>query len=455
MAGYNNELRIKLKQKDKLDFLTTDVNTIYRRYLVPTLGSALAMSIYSVVDSMAVGQYAGPAGSAALAVVNPVYVIMTVIAFLFATGGSVRLGNALGEGDERKAKEYFTLSAILCAAVTCAGWLIFRLWYREIFTFFGATADVLPIAAEYGLWIIRFFPVIVLPDFLAPFLRVDKDPIRAMTAVVTGGGINMFLDWFLVFPVGMGVKGAAIATVIGTAVQCVIMLSHFSTAGNHLRFVRIAKFGDKARFVVLTGFAASLLDLGNVFVAILMNNQIARFGGTAALGVYGVINTLAILFQALFSGVGQTIQPGVSINHGAGNTARSSRFRTLAVRTALGMGIGFCLLGELFPTGIVRIFMKATPEALAVAPQFVRMYFLAFPFLGYTVTAIYYLQSVLRQKASNALAISRSFLLPAVFLTMLPARWKLTGVYAAIPVSEMVVSILALLCLHAERRSRQ
>ena len=136
-----------------MDFLKSDVRTIYQRYLLPTLGSALAMSIYSIVDTMAVGRYAGPAGTAALAVVNPVYVIMVVIAFLCATGGSVRFGNALGRGDRREANAYFCASLVLCALMTALTWILLLLRYREIFVFFGANEEILPVASEYGIWI--------------------------------------------------------------------------------------------------------------------------------------------------------------------------------------------------------------------------------------------------------------------------------------------------------------
>ncbi|MCH4035660.1 MAG: MATE family efflux transporter [Lachnospiraceae bacterium] len=438
-----------------MDFLKTDVRQVYRRYLLPTLGSALAMSIYSIVDTIAVGQYAGPVGTAALAVVNPVYVIMVVIAFLCATGGSVRFGNALGAGDTKRANAFFTGSLVLCCLITLAAWAVFWRWYREIFAFFGANGEVLPTACAYGVWIIRFFPVIVAPDFLASFLRMDRDPHRALAAVMTGGCLNMFLDWFLVFPMGMGVEGAAIATVIGTLVQCIIMLSHFFSPKNHLHLVRFASPLRTMGRIISAGISASVLDLGNVFLAFLMNRQIMRYGSTAVLGVYGVINTNAILFQALFAGVGQTIQPGVSVNYGAGDRRRVRSFYRYGIRTALGMGAAFALLGELFPAALVRLFMKATPEALAVAPVFVRCYFVSFPFLGYLVVTIYYLQSVLQKTASTAIALGRAFVFPEVFLLVLPPLLGLSGVYAALPAAEILLFALTALLQrrHETKRS--
>ncbi len=430
-----------------MDFLKDNVNQIYRKYLVPTLGSALAMSVYSFVDTIAVGQYAGPAGSAALAVINPIYILMAVIAFLCSTGGSVRYGNALGEGKKEKALAYFTVSVILCIALTCTAWLIFALFLPQILTFFGADKEVLPVAMEYGIWIIRFFPVIVIPDLLAPFIRIDKDPKRAMAAVLTGGCINMFLDWFLVFPVNMGVKGAALATVTGTAVQCFIMLSHFFTKENHLNFIKPYRILPAIKNIITTGAPSSLLDLGNVILAICMNKQMLLWGGPSALGIYGVINTISILCQALFAGVGQTIQPGVSVNHGADNTERVKKFYQLGVKTVLIMGICFTITGELFPNTIIHIFMKTTPEVLSMAPHIMRLYFLCFPFMGFCVLSALYLQAVLQQKVSAFLAVMRSVILPVCLLYTLPVFLKADGVYITMPVSDCMMSLITLLYL--------
>ncbi len=404
-----------------MDFLKSDVRTIYQRYLLPTLGSALAMSIYSIVDTMAVGRYAGPAGTAALAVVNPVYVIMVVIAFLCATGGSVRFGNALGRGDRREANAYFCASLVLCALMTALTWILLLLRYREIFVFFGANEEILPVASEYGIWIIRFFPVIVVPDFLASFLRMDGDPHRALAAVITGGCLNMFLDWFLVFPMGMGVEGAAIATVIGTCLQCVIMLSHFFSPKNHLHLARFSSPCKTMGRIISSGISASVLDLGNVVLALVMNRQIMRYGSTAVLGVYGVI----------------------SVNCGAGLWDRAEKFYRCGILTALGMGAAFALLGELFPTALIRLFMKTTPEVLEAAPAFVRSYFPSFLFLGYVVVTIYYLQSVLQKRAAALLSFLRAFALPEILLLALPSLFGLPGVYASLPVAEFLLAVLA------------
>ena len=426
-----------------MDFLQSDVKKLYRKYLVPTLGSALVMSIYSTVDTIAVGQYAGEMGTAAIAVINPLYTVMYVLATLFSIGGSVRVGNALGKKDEKGALEYFTTAVFSCVALTCVAWALIVWRMEDVLRLFGANEEVMPSAWAYGRWVLWFLPVIVVPDFLGQFLRMDKDPRRALHAVLAGGCVNMVLDWYLVFVVDMGVSGAGLATVIGTAVQCVYMATHFFSRDNHLKIVPVRNPMKKLGEIVHTGTSSVTLDLGNVVVAILMNRMVLQYGGTSALGVYGVVNTITILFQALFSGVGQTIQPGVSVNYGAGKEDRVRLFYRLAVRTALWMGIGFTLCGEIFPRQILRLFMgDPGQEVLEMGAVIVRTCFLCFPFLGYNVLAIFYLQAVLQHRASLFTAMMRSYIMPLVLLGILPAALGALGVYLVFPVGESIVSLL-------------
>ena len=212
-------------------------------------------------------------------------------------------------------------------------WTLFALFHRQIFTFFGADAALMPKVMEYAQWLIRFFPVFILPAFISSFIRNDAAPGLAMTAVIVDGCLNIFGDWFFCFPLGMGMQGAAIATVIGTSTQVIIMCSHFFTKKCTLRPVKPKHIFSAIRQTLAIGFGASILDLGAVILSTIMNNQITRYGNTDALAIYGVVATIASLFQALFCGVGQAIQPIVSANCGAKQTERIRSVWNMALMT--------------------------------------------------------------------------------------------------------------------------
>ena len=160
--------------------------------------------------------------------------------------------------------------------------------------------------------------------------------------------------------------------------------------------------------------------------------------------MYGVIVTLTSLIQAVYCGVGQAIQPLVSVNYGAGQTGRVREFLKLSLLTSGWMGIVFTLTAEAFPIPIIRLFLNATPEVLAAAPEIMRCYAALYLFLGITVLATYYLQSVMRDKASVLVSVLRSLVISGALLYALPLVLGIRGVWLAMPVSEFLVLVLAL-----------
>lgn len=427
-----------------MDFLTGDIKQLFRKYLIASATSAMVTSIYSTVDTIAVGQSEGALGSAAMAVIMPLFGVLIFLGVLCGIGGSVLMNNAKGEGREEKGNAYFTASLLLMGVLTVILWIIFIFFHEPIFRVFGANDEIMPKVMEYGRWVVWSFPVFILPGFISSFIRNDGAPGRTMAAVIIGGCINILGDWLFVFPMGMGMAGAAMATVLGTLVQLIIMLSHFFTKQCHLRFVMPYKVGKAIRKILSLGFGTSVIDLGTVILAIIMNNQILRYGDTTALAVYGVVSTVSSMFQCLFVGVGQGIQPIVSANCGAGLTDRIKNTWKLGLSTAVIMGIVFTAIGLLFPTQIVRLFVAATPEVIAAAPGIIRPYFLMNLFLGINVVSTYYLQSTMHSNMSMVIALLRSAVISGLLLIVLPIFLDILGVWLAMPIAELIVTVIAL-----------
>lgn len=427
-----------------MELLTGNIKQLYRKYLIASVGSAMVMSIYSAVDTIAVGQSEGSIGAAAMAVVMPLYGVLIFFAILCGVGGSVLMSNARGEGHEEKGNAYFTASLLLMGMITVVLWVVFILFHKQFFVFFGATDEIMPKVMEYGLWIIWSFPVFIGSTFISAFIRNDSAPRLAMAAVIIGGCVNIFGDWFFVFPLGMGMAGSAMATVLGTIVQLIILCSHFFTKRCRLRLVKPYEVGKAFRKILSIGFGAGVLDLGTVILAIIMNNQIMRYGDTTALAIYGVLAAIVSLLQSIYSGVGQAIQPIVSANCGAKQTDRIRQTWNMSLLTVVVMGIMFTALGVLFPEQIVRLFMDATPDVLAAAPGIVRPYFLVFLFMGITVLSTYHLQSTMHGKVSMVVAILRSAVLSGALMFVLPLFLDIFGVWLAMPISELIVAVIAL-----------
>ena len=426
-----------------MDYLTSSTKALYRKYLIASLGSALVITIYSFVDTIAVGQSEGPAGTAAMAVITPIFGILVFFGILFGIGGSVLMNNAKGEGNEEKGNAYFTMALILVVGFTVVTWVLFARFSKPILFFFGATQGTLPLVMRYVQWLLRCWPIFIFSTFIGAFVRNDNAPELVMAGVISGGCFNIFGDWFFVFPLGMGMEGAAIATVLGTTLQCLILCSHLFRKCCGLKLAKPFRMGKAIRKIFVIGIGASLLDLGTVVLSTITNNQILRYGSEVELAIYGVMTTIAALVQAMYCGVGQAIQPLVSANFGGRQYGRVRQFLKMSVVTVLIMGVLFTVLAECLPVPIVQLFMDATPEVLAAAPNSMRLYSLLYLFLGFTVLSTYYLQSVMRDRASMAIGILRSLVVSGLLLYLLPLFWGINGVWLALPISECIVTVVA------------
>lgn len=437
-----------------MNFLTADISQLYRRFLIASLGSAVVVSIYSFVDTIAIGQSVGPLGTAAIAAINPLFGVTAVFAILCGIGGSVLCTHTKAEGDMTKGNAYFTVGFIMMSVITLILWIFCYLFREELFLFFGSDMTTLPYALEYGNLIILGIPAFTFSSFLAAFIRNDGAPSLAMKAVIIGGCFNVFGDWLFCFPMDMGMFGAALATVLGTVIQTLILISHFFNRDMcTLKLVKPQHALTKIKQIITTGFGSSILDLGTVVLAVLMNNQILTYGGVDALSVYGVLSTIAVLFQALFSGVGQAVQPLLSANYGAKKPERIHRIFNLAMTTVVVMSSVFILLSELFPTQIVSLFTMVTPSILELTPRIFRLYSLLYLGLGINVLATYYLQSTMANKNAMVIAVSRSIVVSSILLVVLPLIFDLNGVLLAMPISETLIMIVSLALIKRRNQS--
>jgi putative MATE family efflux protein len=427
-----------------MDLLKGSIAKVYSKYLFSSLGSAIVISVYSFVDTIAVGQYEGPNGSAAMAVVVPLYSIIVFFAILCGIGGSVLMSNAKGRGDSEKGNAFFTSAFTIMSLLTVIFWIVFVFFMRDIFSIFGADDKLMPFVLRYAKWIIWFCPMFLFSIFLACFVRNDGNPGLAMRAVIFGAVVNIFGDWFFVFPLKMGMSGAGLATVIGTAIQTGILCTHFFTERCTLEFVKVKKLFLPAKQIMTVGFASAFLDLANVVLSGILNNAIMRYGNVSALAVFGVAATVSSLFQALFGGVGQAIQPIISTNFGAGETGRIRKTFTMAIITITIMGAMLTSAGLLFPNSIVRLFMNTTPEILKIAPYIIRTYSLLFLCMGINIFATYYLQSILKTKVSLVISFLRGIIISGLLLNVLPLVFGLNGIWWAMPVSECFVAIISI-----------
>ena len=430
-----------------MDLLKDRIGSLYQKFLWPSLFAALVTTIYSFVDTIAIGKGVGPDGAAAAAIIFPILGVASLFGFLCGIGGSVRMGKARGEGETEKGNAYYTASLALVLVMTAIVWPLTWMFDEQIFAIFGASEALMPLVLEYGDWIIWTFPAFILSAYFTCMIRCDGAPNHVMAAVAAGGIFNVFGDWFLVFPMGMGMAGAAIATVGGTIIQLAVLLCYLFQKRCQLKLARPFRFAGAVFKALSAGFSASVLEFAFIVLTCILNNQIMRYGGEVALSVFGVVLSCSGMFQHIFTGVGQAIQPIAASNYGAGRFSRIFQLRRISLWTVILMGAGFTPVGELFPVPVVKFFMETTPEVLEVTPKIVRIYFLSFLFMGVNIWATSYFQSIIRTVTSSVLTILRGLVVSSILLYLLPLWLEIDGVWWAMVLTEGIVAVMTLCCV--------
>lgn len=427
-----------------MDVLKTDIRKLFFHFLIPSVGGAIAVAAYSFVDTIAIGQGVGSLGAAACAIVLPVFCIAQLLAFVCGVGGSVLMSAARGEGRKEKGDAYYTSALILTLFTTLAFWLFLVIFQKPFYRFFGADDTLLSCTLEYGNWIVWFFPFFVVVSVLGCFIRCDGAPKLVLYATLIGGCINIFGDWFLVFPLKMGMQGAAIATVSGTVVQVLILTAYWFSSRCHLQLKLPYQIKKAFRKIIGNGFGAGISSLSVIAVSLIANNQIMKYENEDALAVYGMLITIGSLFMGVYTGVGQAVQPIASPNFGAGNQKRYWKVCRFGMITVSLLGISFFLICELLPLQVTALFIRMTPGVEAIASFIVRIYGASFLPLSINIFVIMYLQCIMESKMASAISLLRGLFLNCVLLYLLPFFIQGKGIWLAVSIAEYAVCLLSL-----------
>ncbi len=424
-----------------MNLLEDDIPSVYRKFLFAAFGSALMTSIYSLVDAAVVGQYHGPKGVAAMAIIAPIWNILFSLGLLAGIGGSVLYAVKRGARvSSAPANRYFTAALLMGCVLSVAATVGLVFFAEPLLRVFGGEGELLALSLRYMEPVKYGVPLFVFANILMAFLRNDGNPQLATAAVLAGGIFNVFGDYFFVFTCDTGIFGAGLATVIGELITVAVMLSHFAHRKNTLRLEMPLAPVLFSRKIVEVGFSVFLIDIAMGILTVLFNRQILRYLGTDELAVYGVIVMVGTFVQCCGYGVGQGAQPIISQNYGAGAHQRVRQTLKCALRTSAIISAVWLVLLFAIPEVFVRTFMKPTDAVLAVAPKIIRTYALAFIFLPFNVFSTYYFQATLRPKVSFAVSISRGLLVSGALILVLPYFFGGAALWWAIPLTEALVA---------------
>ena len=434
---------------------TAPVHKLLWKYALPAIIAMTATSLYNIVDTIYIGHGCGALALGALTVAKPFMDICAAFGSLVGVGASSLLAIYLGEKDYERANRVLgnviVMNIILSAIVMAVG----LIWLDPILMAFGASEATLLYAHEY-MEIILYGNVLTHIYFgLNAMLRSAGHPRFSMTATIVAVIINIILDPIFIFGLDMGVRGAALATVISQAVAVVWQLTKFMDKNELVRFHR--GIWRLNRYITLRalaiGMSPFLYNIAHCFVVIIINNQLKNFGGDMAIASYGVINRLTFVFAMMVMGLNQGMQPIAGYNYGAKQFDRvlKSFYLTCAYATGV-MGIVF-VLGECFPELMTRMFTHDV-ELIAQTVRPMRIVCSTMLIIGFQMVTGNLFTSVGKAGKAIFLSLTRQVLYLIPLVLWLPTIFAdpIDGVWWSIPISDTISAVTAIIVLLASRR---
>lgn len=419
-------------------------------YLIPTMLGTLSVSTFAFVDMLFVGKGVGSDGLAVLSLALPFVIVGGAVSLLLGIGGCTILGIEMGRKNTRAQTEIFsvcmTVGLIIGGLITVFG----LLFLDPITHFLGASEELFDGVKQYLIPLTATQMLYIANQIIGFFIRVDGDPRTVMYATIASNGFNILFDYILVMVVHWGVFGASLATGLAPGVGLLVNCSHFWRKKNkiHLRPSR-AMFRWLPR-VCKNGFGSCVSEVASSFSIFCYNSILLKIpgGGALAVAAYSVISNIDFISFSLANSIGQSAQPMVGVNCGAGNTARVKKAIKITYLFAGAFGLLLFGVFELIPSQVIGAFAKAGETGLiAIGTHGLRLYSFAFITMAVNLATIALLQAMECSGSANLLSVCKGVIFMLASLFTLPFALGLDGVWLAKPVSELATLVLCAVLL--------
>lgn len=443
--------------KKELNLGKDKIGSLLLAFSVPCIISMLINSIYNIVDQIFIGQGVGYLGNAATNVIFPIVIFCNAVAGLIGNGCAANLSLRLGEKKEKEASKSVASTIVFTIILGIVISLILYLSLDKLVLFFGCTEKVLPYAISYGKIILLGAPFMIIYSVLSQIIRADGSPKYSMILLVLGAVINLILDPILIMGFNMGVKGGAIATIIGqiaSAIMALMYIGRFKQVKIDKKDFRI----NKSIFKVMGyGLSSFITQMTILVLFIFMNNimtkygALSKFGSDIPLSAYGIVSKLNSLFVSSVLGVSIGAQPIIGYNYGAGNYKRVKETLKKVLIVNFLIGIIFNLSFQLFPKFLIGIFGSANNSLYVKFACDTLKIFLMVCFLNaFEMTTSIVIQSLGNVKKSTAVSFIRQIVLFIPLAILLTSKIGLYGALYAGPIADTICFICVIFIFGSE-----
>lgn len=414
------------------------------RYVSQNMLGMLGMSLYILADTFFIAKAVGANGITALNLVLPLYNLIFAVGAMIGVGSAIRFAVERNKGI-KEAEGYF-FHAIVCATIVSLVFVVAGACFPDrVIQFLGGDEQIIATGRRYTSLFLLFAPFFMWNHIVSAFVRNDGDPSIAMFATLGSNLFNIVFDYVLMFPLGMSMPGAALATALSPVVGILICMTHFRSENNTILWKPVKLSFRKLIFSCQVGVSAFVGEISSGVITAAFNTIILGLSGNVGVAAYGVVANFSLVAVALFNGIAQGSQPLLSRFYGQGDTEHLKTVIRLAIQTALGTAIVILVMIQLWSEPMAGIFNQEQDVELArLAREGLRIYFVGFLFAGINIVGTNILSAVESVRWAFVASISRGFLAILFFAFVLSSIWGMKGVWLAFPCAELVTMALTL-----------
>lgn len=411
----------------------------FARYVSLNVAAMIGLSCYILADTFFISAKMGANGLAALNLAIPAYNFVNGIGLMIGIGGATRYAICRAREEKEEANQIFT-HAVLFGIFSGILFLLVGIFFSHpLSQLLGGEGEILEMTTVYLRTLLSFSPMFILNNILVAFVRNDGWPNYSMTAMLLGSGFNIVMDYVLVFPCGLGIFGAALATGFSPIVSMLFLGVTVLRKKRQFHLVRTSWQWGKVRQIGALGLSSLITEISTGIVMILFNLVILRLQGNLGVAAYGIIANLALVGTAVFTGVAQGSQPVISTYYGKGDHSGVRTVLKMAAVTAIGLALLLNLAVWLFPEPIVAAFNgEGDPVLAGLALRGLPIYFAGFFLAGLNVVLAAILSAVEKPGGAFLVAILRGGAASLPLLFLLAAIWGMDGVWLSFPAAELV-----------------
>lgn len=442
-------MRKKDLSRDKIDFGVGKIGPLFRALFFPTLVGMAFMASQTLIDGIFVGHGVGADGLAAVNIVAPLWMVVTGLGLMFGIGASVMGGVHLAGKNVKAAHIILTQSFGVGFVIAVLLSLLCLCFPTEVVYALGCSKPLENFAIDYLLWLIPGIVFLLWQCEGMMLVRLDGSPRYAMCIQVAGAVTNIVLDWAFIFPLGMGVKGAAIATAIACGVGGLMSLAYFVVFSTSLKFYRL-KMSVTSMLLTLRnlwdmiriGSATFLTEIAMSVTIVIGNYQFMSMLQEEGVAAFAVVCYLFPVIFSINNAVAQAAQPIISYNYGARQDRRVRQVFRLSILTAVACGLCVMLALTFGDKTIVGCFLRTDDEAYRLAVEGLPWFASCSVFFAVNVAFIGYCQSVTKARRAMAYTMLRGMLFPVAAFMLLPHFAGVAGLWTAIPAAELATAVI-------------